>query len=62
MKQKVAILTLPLIYNYGAILQAYALQKSVQKLGAECWLIDKELPVYPYYRRPLSIISRIINN
>ena len=56
MKQKVAILTLPLIYNYGAILQAYALQKSVQKLGAECWLIDKELPVYPYYRRPLSII------
>lgn len=61
MKQKVAILTLPLIYNYGAILQAYALQKSVQKLGAECWLIDKELPVYPYYRRPLSIISRIIN-
>ena len=46
MKQKVAILTLPLIYNYGAILQAYALQKSVQKLGAECWLIDKELPVY----------------
>lgn len=60
MSKKVAILTLPLIYNYGAILQAYALQKSVQRLGAECWLIDKELPVYPYYRRPLSVVSRII--
>ena len=60
MKKKVAILTLPLIYNYGAILQAYALQQSVKKIGNECWLIDKVLPVYPYYRRPLSIISRII--
>lgn len=60
MEKKIAILTLPLIYNYGAILQAYALQKSVKRLGYECWLIDKELPVYPYYRRPLSIISRII--
>ena len=60
MKKKVAILTLPLIYNYGAILQAYALQQCVKKLGNECWLIDKVLPVYPYYRRPLSIISRII--
>lgn len=59
MGKKVAILTLPLIYNYGAILQAFALQKSVKSLGAECWLIDKKLPVYPYLRRPLSIISRI---
>lgn len=57
--RKVAILTLPLIYNYGAILQAYALQKTIQQLGCECWLIDKQLPIYPYYRRPLSIISRI---
>ena len=60
MSKKIAILTLPLIYNYGAILQAYALQKSVKNLGYDCWLIDKELPIYPYYRRPLSIISRII--
>lgn len=57
---KVGLLTLPLLYNYGAILQAYALHKVINDMGCECVLIDKELPVYPYYRRPLSIINRLL--
>lgn len=58
---KIGLLTLPLLYNYGAILQAYALHRVInEKIGCDCALIDKELPVYPYYRRPLSIISRIL--
>ena len=56
---KVGLLTLPLLYNYGAILQAYALHKVINDMGLECTLIDKQLPIYPYYRRPLTIINRI---
>ena len=56
---KVGLLTLPIIYNYGAILQAYALHKTINELGAECTLLDMALPIYPYYRRPLSIVSRL---
>lgn len=37
---KVAVMTLKDSPNYGGILQAYALQKAVEKLGHECYLID----------------------
>lgn len=37
---KVAILTYSKAYNRGAILQAYALQKAINKLGATCHQID----------------------
>lgn len=39
-KRKVAVMTLKDSPNYGGILQAYALQKAVEKLGHECYLID----------------------
>lgn len=37
---KVALLSFHNAYNYGAALQAYGLQKAVEKLGAECEYID----------------------
>ncbi len=37
---KAALLSFHNAYNYGAALQAYALQCAVQKLGAECEYID----------------------
>lgn len=37
---KVAVITLKDSPNYGGILQAYALQKAIEKLGIECSLID----------------------
>lgn len=37
---KIAVITLKDSPNYGGILQAYALQKSIEKLGHECDLID----------------------
>ena len=40
---KIAILTLPLHTNYGGILQAYALQCVMQRMGHEVILIN--LPV-----------------
>ena len=38
---KIGILTLPLHTNYGGILQAYALQTTLQKMGHEVVVIDK---------------------
>lgn len=37
---KVGILTFHRAYNYGAILQAYALQKVIRRLGIRCEVID----------------------
>ena len=37
---RVAIITFVRAYNYGAVLQAYALNKIINKLGVECKVID----------------------
>jgi len=37
---KVGIITFHKVNNYGAVLQAYALQKTIQKLGCQCDIID----------------------
>lgn len=37
---KVGIITFHRVNNYGAVLQAYALQKTIQNLGVECDIID----------------------
>ena len=37
---KVGIITFHKVNNYGAVLQAYALQNSIQKLGCQCDIID----------------------
>lgn len=44
---KIGILTLPLHTNYGGILQAYALQTVLERMGHEVILIDKGWP--PHY-------------
>ena len=38
---KIGILTLPLHTNYGGILQAYALQTVLERMGHEVVVIDK---------------------
>lgn len=48
---KIGVLTLPLHTNYGGILQAYALQTVLKRMGHEVYLIDKghwefRLPLY----------------
>ena len=40
---KIAILTLPFHSNYGGVLQAYALQTVLQRLGHEVVVIDKDM-------------------
>lgn len=41
---KIGILTFHAVYNYGAVLQAYALQKTLEDLGAEAEIIDLRRP------------------
>lgn len=38
---RIGILTLPLHTNYGGILQAYALQTVLERMGHEACLIEK---------------------
>ena len=40
--KKVGIITFHGAKNYGAVLQAYALQRSVEELGNECDIVDYE--------------------
>lgn len=59
---KIGILTLPLSYNYGGILQAYALQTVLERMGHEVWHIQP----YPYHcitlLFPLKVVKRIFEN
>ena len=44
---RVAIITLPLHTNYGGILQAYALKKSIEALGHSAEIIDRRCILVP---------------
>ncbi|MCP2043981.1 polysaccharide pyruvyl transferase family protein [Pontibacter sp. HSC-36F09] len=46
--RKVGILTQPLHNNYGGLLQAYALQKTIKSFGHDAWIINRK-----YNRRGL---------
>lgn len=61
---KIGILTLPLHTNYGGILQAYALQTVLERMGHEVYEVEKKrdwLPTYPpLWKLPLSFGKRIL--
>lgn len=42
MKKKIGILSMQRVINYGSFLQAYALKRIVESLGADCYFIDIE--------------------
>lgn len=55
---KIGILTLPLHTNYGGILQAYALQKVLERMGHEVVIIDE--PIKKQVTKNKQIIKRFI--
>lgn len=58
---KIGILTLPLHTNYGGILQAYALQTVLERMGHEVEVIDrKRLFKLPLIKNLLAISKRIL--
>ena len=50
---KIGVLTLPLHNNFGGILQAYALLKTLNDLGHDAVLIDKSkyVSLGPWYKK-----------
>lgn len=61
---KIGILTLPLNTNYGGILQAYALQTILERLGHEVYLIEKcrKKLSLPIWKAPFAYAKRIYRN
>ena len=61
---RIGILTLPLHTNYGGILQAYALQTTLERMGHKVFLIEKrrEPLKLPLWKAPLSYGKRIFKN
>ena len=60
---KIGILTLPLHTNYGGILQAYALQTVLERMGHEVYVIQvkrKEIQLLPLWKRYLCYAKRAI--
>ena len=53
--KKIGILTFHRAVNYGAQLQAYALQRTVADLGAECELVDYICPAITKPYKPIYI-------
>lgn len=50
----IAILSLPLNYNYGGILQSYALSQTIKELGLTCRVIDRRRV------KPLTAAQKLI--
>lgn len=42
-KKRIATMTFHFAHNYGAMLQAYALEKAINKMGFECYVLDYRL-------------------
>lgn len=58
---RIGILTLPLHTNYGGILQAYALQTILEKMGHQVVVFNKKIKYsLPLWILPLSFTKRII--
>ena len=58
---KIAILTLPLHTNYGGILQAYALQTVLERMGHEVVLIRKqEADPFDILKHPYRLLRRCV--
>lgn len=55
---KIAILTLPLSANYGGILQCYALQTVLSRLGHSVIVLNRKYVPTPAWRRNLRFVKR----
>lgn len=60
MKMKIGILTQPLRNNYGGLLQAYALQTTLKRMGHDVWIINREFEEPHFIRKFTSLGKKII--
>lgn len=59
-KKKVGIITFHNEQNYGAILQAYALQKTIQNLGCDSYVINYIEPVEKYWKDIITEKNKLL--
>ena len=52
---KIGILTLPPSFNYGGILQAYALQKTLQLKGFDTVILDRR------FKKKITLLQLLID-
>ena len=57
---KIGIITLPFNTNYGGILQAYALQTALKKMGHEAITINRKTEGMPLKLKFMSVIRRVL--
>ena len=57
---KIGILTQPLHNNYGGILQAYALQTILKRMGHEAWIINRDFAEVPLWRRIAAFCKSLV--
>ena len=58
---KIGIITQPLQNNYGGILQNYALQDVLKKMGHEVITIDQKYPKIPLWRMFASTLKTVLS-
>ena len=59
--KKVGIITFHASHNYGSMLQAYALQKTVEALGYNCEIINFRTKIQKKMYRPLRSETRLLS-
>ena len=57
---KIAILTQPLQTNYGGLLQAFALQSVLKKMGHEVLIVNRTAKKPHFVRKTFSVLKRCI--
>ena len=59
---KIGILTLPLHTNYGGVLQAYALQTVLERMGHKVVVFDtsNKYSLPPLWKLPISLTKRLL--
>ena len=59
-RMRIAILTLPLHTNYGGILQAWALQTVLERLGHKVVVLGLKKTISSWFKIPLKIVKRCL--
>ena len=57
---KIGILTQPLHNNYGGLLQAFALQTILKRMGHDVWVINRDYAPFPLWRKIAGFIKSCI--
>lgn len=55
--KKVGIITFHAAYNYGSMLQAYALQQVILSMGYDCEIINFRSPAQKRQYKPIFVVG-----